>query len=289
MSIPPRHPRRGATPTTPTGIHTGHSHSRCHAQELKGCSRKISKEHYISRDVLSAIGGPLEVSGFPWLAGETAGLSVDALTSKILCERHNNALGPLDKEAGKFFRAVREIDAELADDAPPAPSHKYVINGPDIQRWLLKCLFGLVHARGSTSHTIHNEARYLQVLFGTATWPPMCGLYFGPKPAHAFNGLSISNYEAAGILLAALFNVSGLRLWLMLGRPGGRFRLTRGAYPQDNEDEELIAPRPAGARFTHADRPGVKTLAFAWPREPGAAYFDFRRSHPYEGEPIDYY
>ena len=92
--------------------------------------------------------GSGSVSGFAWQNGETKEMDFASLTSKILCDRHNSALSPLDAEAGKLFVALAEIDATLADAAPPAPPRDYLISGADLERWLLKVLLGICHAKG---------------------------------------------------------------------------------------------------------------------------------------------
>jgi hypothetical protein len=62
----------------------------------------------MSRAILEQFGGSvIVVIGMPWLpAGQALETSIPNLTAKILCRRHNEALSPLDAEAGHFFSAL---------------------------------------------------------------------------------------------------------------------------------------------------------------------------------------
>jgi hypothetical protein len=47
--------------------------------------------------------------GLPWHDSEEyKEYGIDALTSKVLCTRHNNSLSPLDEAAGHAFRQFTE-------------------------------------------------------------------------------------------------------------------------------------------------------------------------------------
>ncbi|MDX1922481.1 MAG: hypothetical protein SFW65_05080 [Alphaproteobacteria bacterium] len=88
----------------PPSPNTGYAHNGCYLNRTKDCSEKISKEHYISRSIIDQLGSVIRMSGASWLqAGETLDTTVDNLTAKVLCTRHNSALSPLDDEAAHFF------------------------------------------------------------------------------------------------------------------------------------------------------------------------------------------
>src|SRR5579872_4971666 len=98
----------------PPGPKTGYLHPGCYLRETGDCSEQISKEHYISRAVLQQLGEVLRISGVPWLPPEqTFDTTVQNLTAKILCRRHNEALSPLDAEAGIFFSSLTEALLDL--------------------------------------------------------------------------------------------------------------------------------------------------------------------------------
>ena len=222
------------------------------------------------------MGGSADVSGLKWAGTETVGLPTAALTAKVLCRRHNSALSPLDAEAGRLFEVARDADEVLADDATHATSSFDVINGPDIQRWLLKCLLGAASSGGLETSEIRSADRCVGILFGEATWPPGWGLYLSPNPEgdHAFNGVGFMTLlRPDGSITGLVANVAGLRLVLALGRPDG--------------DPDGF--HPAGVHFSHGDRPATRTLAFGWPQRPGWDFVNFTRSAPYDGRPINHF
>lgn len=268
-----RHPRALPTSTRPPGLRTGYSHPNCYAGALGDCSRKINREHYFSEALLLEIGSPIEASGFRWLKeGETRPVSAAALTAKILCERHNSALSPLDGVAKELFVMLREIDAELGDAEPPAASETFTVNGADVERWLLKVLMGAAHSHKPPDE-LRDEAHCLRALFGEESLRRPCGLNVdGSKDSHAFNGLSMSVLHGPeGAIWGALFNMAGLRLCLGLGEAEGAG----------------LNYRPSGLRFEHTGRPGEKVVRLAWPEPPFSDFISYRRSRPYAGEPID--
>ncbi len=68
-------------------------HDGCYLRATEACCTKISGEHLISETVLDVLAEKqVEVSGLPWLKGETKKLGFAALTSKCLCRTHNSAL-----------------------------------------------------------------------------------------------------------------------------------------------------------------------------------------------------
>lgn len=234
---------------------------------------KISREHYFSADILERI-GKSPISGLAWLNGEVKDLSPASLTSKILCERHNSVLSPLDAEAGKLFDALGEIDAALGDTAPPAPSKEWVLNGADLERWLLKTLLGVARAKGLTTTKIRDEADLIPVLFGEALWRPWWGLHLAPRET--------GDYYFKGFGLQTLTN--GDEVWgIHMTLAGLRFLLSFGEADRDNAGYHT-----AGVRFNYAGRPGMQTITFTWPGRPYAQYLPLTRERPYQGEPVSY-
>src|SRR5947207_11468886 len=76
---------------TPPPPCTAYSHQGCYLKGLGDCSRNISREHYVSRDVLNVLQttGQVGIAGMPWLASnENQTVGIEALTAKILCARH---------------------------------------------------------------------------------------------------------------------------------------------------------------------------------------------------------
>jgi hypothetical protein len=269
-----KHPRVSATSTQPPGERTGYSHRQCYAQGLEDCSRDLSREHFISKGVLESVGDVIEASGFHWQEGATMPLSPEAIAARILCKRHNEALSPLDAEAKQFFRTLREIDAALGDEAPPAASETFMFNGPDFQRWLLKCLIGLTESHNPPDR-LRDHDLCVRVLFGETTWPQYWGLYLDMQQnSHAFSDLSLTVFNGPdGCIWGCRFNIAGVRSQLALSRTKG----------------DGLLFRPSGIRFQYAARTGIQELTFAWTQSPFSAYGTYKRSAPYGGEPIDRY
>jgi hypothetical protein len=165
--------------TRPPGLRTGYSHPKCYANSLNDCSEKLSHEHYISKGVLGLLGsGQAEAKGVSWLPEEgITTLDPEALSAKMLCDRHNAALSPLDELAIKFFRFTRG-DTE---------SHmELIIQGYELERWMLKLLCGVMF-KGLARVTIPTGKRlnptippkaFLETLFYRAPIPPGRGLFY---------------------------------------------------------------------------------------------------------------
>ena len=163
--------------TTPPGSQTGYSHPSCFGRELQDCSPTISREHYISQGILDLFHGKgIIISGMPWIPdGQHKRVSRASLTGKMLCERHNHALSPLDATAAEFFQF---FTTEWTREAVEV----FLTRGYDLERWLLKMLCGLV---GSGNATLDGNrlpgwrppADWLKILFGSADVEAPAGLH----------------------------------------------------------------------------------------------------------------
>jgi len=85
---------------------------KCWASVLGDCDKQ-SREHYISRCLWT--NENLMVVVPSWNDGQPKQININSLFSRILCEHHNNALSDLDREAGKYFKAVEWIINLLLD------------------------------------------------------------------------------------------------------------------------------------------------------------------------------
>ncbi len=134
-------PRPRPAPLQPPRPPSGHRHPRCYLASSADCSAKLSREHYISRTLISDPG--LKVWGFPWQPTEYFHCSPDALTAKILCQRHNSALAPLDAEVGRTFRALgAAIEHASRRSLATRPAY-FLISGTALELWAMKTLAGL--------------------------------------------------------------------------------------------------------------------------------------------------
>jgi hypothetical protein len=260
-----------ASDTRPQGPSTGYAHPDCYAKELSDCSTDISREHYISKALLIEMGGKPQVAGFSFQPQDTLRkIGVEALTSRILCKRHNNCLSPLDTGAQRCLGALRAFDADLQDDGTPT-SDEVMINGADLERWMLKVLIGMNHARILDSISVRRNASMIRILFGRERWPSDWGLYVLARQEvrHAFAGIEILTRTIGDEIWAADFDIAGFPFMLSLGKPrrGGRAHLYR----------------PAGLILSRTDHEARKKLTFGWPRRPHADYVGFARQGQYDG------
>ena len=126
---------------------TGFSHSRCYMSSTSDCGPRITKEHYVSHAVLGAMGDQIICSGLPWLSdGKTARFGKNSLTANVLCDRHNNALSPLDAAAAIFFSELRHVADQLGRKAWSKKIRLRAIRGENLELWALKILMGIFHA-----------------------------------------------------------------------------------------------------------------------------------------------
>jgi hypothetical protein len=164
---------------------TGFAHEGCYLAAYRDCSEKLSREHYLSKGILRALeaeNGPLTLTGLPWLeAGEVASLPPTALAARVLCERHNNCLSPLDSAALRLFHAFRQLR-----EPPPTNSALTLLSGHDVERWLLKTLLGILAAgivqvqQGRRLGQVLGDTSVTDLLFDSQLWAatPGLGLYF---------------------------------------------------------------------------------------------------------------
>ncbi len=262
-----------ASITRPPAPITNFPHPRCYAKSLRDCSTKISREHYISENLLIKMGGKPQIAGFKFQKQNALkSVGVNSLTSKILCERHNNCLTALDDVAGNFFETLRKFDEEFKN--PIYRSEEIVINGADLERWMLKVLLGMHHSSLIGTKGLREEILLQNILFGRSYWPSSWGLYccVSAKMIHAFSGVELVTYtNDQKYVFGARINVAGFPFLICFGaRPGGIF--------------ESYSYRPAGIILGRKDNKVYKKLSLGWPRRPRSDYVKFIRSGEYDGE-----
>jgi len=133
---------------------------------------------------LEELGTGLGVSGAPWLkAGEVGKTSVASLTAKILCNRHNEALSPLDAEAAHFFSVLREAVNDLNRKTISRKPILHLVDGAALELWMVKVACGLYYSvaakdgvKLSGMYSINLE-KARRALF-QRDWDARAGLYF---------------------------------------------------------------------------------------------------------------
>ena len=138
------HLRKRVPSLSPPGDRTGYSQSGCYLEATGNCSQGLTGEHYVSKTVLKTIGEDIAIDGMPWLKpGEQRIVSVQSLTANLLCERHNNALSPLDAEAGQLSRCLKDIHDDLGKRSLSRRRSSHLISGEMIELWMLKVTAGI--------------------------------------------------------------------------------------------------------------------------------------------------
>lgn len=235
-----------------------YSHRGCYAGSLGDCSANLSREHYVSRAVLQEISPDPILAGLSFLRGEEKRLPVSALAARILCRRHNSQLAELDDEAAKSFRALRRFENGNKDSVV-APSDDFeFVDGPRLEAWMLKTLFGLLAAgvlTGSSGPLVRvregAEPALLEVLFRGGAWPDGWGIWVHPIDGRfgAAADLVVGAHGSDDQVWVADFEFGPFLFQLSLGRP----------------DNQAAIHRP-GALVVLKDQVDVqKILAIGWP------------------------
>jgi hypothetical protein len=169
----------------PPGPKTNYRQDGCYLAFTKDCSKGISAEHYLSRSVLKELSGPtVGADGFFWQEpGERQELSINRLTSKILCARHNSALSGLDDEAALFLKRLKEIFTISGRHSLSTKRTSTIISGETLELWFLKLACGLFYSKIASSdrHQLYKDHLVddniiAQAMF-SKRWYPHCGLY----------------------------------------------------------------------------------------------------------------
>jgi hypothetical protein len=162
------------------GPPTGYPHPRCYAAALNDCGSKLSKEHLIAHSILKLLGkGPApRVEGLPGKkAGEQKPLANTSFKKAMLCVRHNReGLSGLDDQGKSLYANTARINEAFSTDKA-VQSESFLFHGPDIERWMLKVLCGMLVAEKATSATgtiitgWKPPEVWLQILFGRSQFP----------------------------------------------------------------------------------------------------------------------
>ena len=162
---------------------------RCYLSILGNCSSKITKEHFVSRNILERITADrltFENAGHFFGGKERVEIGVNDFAAKVLCDIHNPALSILDTAAGIAFSAIEATAKDITSAADPSAALKsfHLSSGIDIERWMVKVYCGLVAAgkiRSATGRVLPRSnipSRLLDALLGINCLPSPLGLYY---------------------------------------------------------------------------------------------------------------
>lgn len=189
----------------PSSPKTAYSHEQCYLHDTSDCSAIISREHYISETVLRQLGKRVAVSGMPWQArGSSQEIGIANLTAKILCERHNNALSPLDAEAGLFFSILQKKFEELGRRSLSQKPVYRLVSGEGLELWMLKVACGLYYSvatdqgvRLPKTHTI--DMLKIRRAFFERRWDSGGGLYLSGNQGSVIRASAHAGFKPLGV------------------------------------------------------------------------------------------
>jgi len=248
------------------GERTGVANPKCYARSANDCSKEMSKEHWISKNILKALtieGRAPTLEGLPWLRGTRRAIPAERLDSRILCERHNRALSPLDADAGKVFRAAHRFQDQLVPGAQLSANTFLLTSGVRFELWLLKLALGGLSSGSLPINGRANAAvsefggsarvdNMVEILFRGRHWPETWGFFVFPRSIDP-------NATRDGIRVSSGTNPNGQLIALSVGFGIVSFDLAFGTAGN------FLAHRPGAIALCGA-RPGVeKVVAFAWP------------------------
>jgi hypothetical protein len=253
---------------------------KCYASLTNKCSTKITREHFISHNILKELvyDRGVKITGLPWIDYETWELlPTESLASKILCENHNQALSDLDAQMGRFFRTILDFDEDFNRDAPK--EELAVFSGEDIEKWMLKTVCAMVAssqlATQGQKMDVPLKREWVDILYNNHSWPEHWGIYFKVpenKTISKFKSISVQPLTGAGELKAAEFSINEFKFYLILGKPDNRRAL--GIY------------RPRTMIFSQN---GVKKyIEICWQNNAYQNYVDLTRIGTTASEPPDW-
>jgi len=139
--------------------------SRCYASALGECD-SISREHVVTRSLFGD--GQVLTSGLR--VPPNTPIGIDSLVATILCAKHNNALSQLDAE-------IKVLGDACLAYLRQGQSLQVKVNGPLIERWLLKLAIGSLASGWILGIKIAPPRAVVESLFGIRSLPPTVGMF----------------------------------------------------------------------------------------------------------------
>ena len=244
------------------GSVTGFSHRRCYAASTNDCSDKISLEHPLSEGILGAIGDgkTVEISDSYWQQGRSRPerMSVKTLGSRMLCDRHNNALSAFDAAATRAQATLERYQMAQLVSPDPHGSEFDLISGEQFERWMLKMAWGFKAGAKEVPASLrqgYEQKTLLRYLFRDGLMPKGWGLY-----VRSLTKSYVRKFDVALDTRADVRDDTFLTADVTLGAVtftfvAGRLEAKNGAY---------AIHRPDGVRLYSDFDKASKVLAFSW-------------------------
>jgi hypothetical protein len=199
---------------------TNFAHQRCFLSFWRDCSTIISSEHYFSEGVLRAT-KPRALTqeatvdiNYPKLFTGTKKIGIASLTANVLCKNHNQMFSPLDAGAEQLWSAVRDLMYD-----PLSCPRFLLLNGHDIERWMLKTILAIFHGPygiQSTGQTLRLPASISELaekLLDVSRWDNNSGVYIDATPlAGEQKPFGFGCVNRDNMIVAAEFHVFGIRM-----------------------------------------------------------------------------
>lgn len=256
--------KRRPVSALPKGPATGHSNPDCYLSRFGNCSHKTSREHYFSHGILKLIseeiGGNIITTGPAWVeSSDQMAFPPSAFRAKVLCERHNSALGGLDEVATDLYRSICSLDTGW-----PETAGRRLFNGYDLERWMVKTTIGILltgqyKARPDQLvkfETISNRTLQRLLYPGQFDDTEGEGLYVERNPEGGFRRVAQSGFTAHW---ASSKTLAGVTVELR----GFRLVLGLDSSIRKHPDFERLAHRPASLAFSK-DGCTPRDLIFSW-------------------------
>ena len=245
-------------------------HLRCYARALRDCSDKSSREHYVSASVLELLGEDHRIANASWLPpGQLSDpIPTSALGSRILCERHNGSLSPLDAHAKIFFT---ELLGALSDDEQ-VPHRQVRVDGDRLEQWVLKACCGAL-ASGNLVEKGHEMVRepprsWLDILFCGASWEQGAGLHIRQAQMTPHLGYAIGPVYVGDTWVGGGIEFAGVELFVLLDS-GAKKRILE----QSTGEVSRLVYRPGAIRIESPTRTTEIELEWrTWTPSEGVRY-----------------
>jgi len=196
----------------------------CWASHLGSCNGALTKEHIISNSILN---NKIYVKGLSWCRDKPKEVSASSFTSKILCEKHNNALSAFDSEAKQYVSVIddfckKNIDFHRFGFRKSRIPVIHKVDGIKLERWCSKTLINVCLCQ--KDKPIISFDRILPIIFQDGNYEEPYGLNFAVSIGQYVNTaddfqivplLNESN-DKKKELSGGLITFRGIRLILLL-------------------------------------------------------------------------
>ncbi|WP_343602235.1 hypothetical protein [Mycobacterium sp.] len=229
---------------------------------------ELTREHFITDELLESISANKKVvmvEGAAWQgpAAKQKTIGMKSLSSRMLCNRHNRALSPLDKMASEFFPYFRDDQLDVMRFQGNDFQRNFtLVSGPYLELWMLKVIWGAIEAKamevdGSPAYRFRlgvTTEQLAEILWRGADWPTCWGMYVltdqHPDCAVKQNSVRLRLLNMGPEVLGGFIQIAGVEFLISFETP---------PVPR--------VYRPCGLTFQRVGFPkrSWKMFAFAWP------------------------